>query len=40
MDFGASTTYEPYWKKKRKNHKYLYDLVGTPHYIAPEVLLS
>ena len=40
MDFGSSTTYEPYWKKKRKNHKYLYDLVGTPHYIAPEVLLS
>ena len=35
-----SATYEPYWKKKRKNHKYLIDLVGTPHYIAPEVLIS
>ena len=39
-DFGVSATYEPFWKKKRKNHKYMVDMVGSPHYIAPEVLVS
>lgn len=39
-DFGASATYKPKGNKKVKNHKYMKDTTGSPHYIAPEVLTS
>ena len=39
-DFGASATYKPVGLKKMKNHKFMKDTVGSPHYIAPEVLTS